>query len=61
MPAFADQPAAMRHANENVVSAETSLYAINLPSSAQTTEADADYVCRSLLEILEGTRLARTA
>jgi perosamine synthetase len=52
MPAFADREAAQRYAAANTVSKDTSTYGINLPSSAVTTEADVDYVCNALFEIL---------
>ena len=52
MPAFENHEAAMRYANANTVGATTSAHAINLPSSALTTEADVDYVCNVLKDIL---------
>lgn len=52
MPAFAEKPAAIRHAADNKVGDITSKHAINLPSSALTTEADVDYVCSVLNDIL---------
>jgi perosamine synthetase len=52
MPAFANLEPAQRFAAVNTVSREVSTYGINLPSSALTTEADADYVSKSLLDIM---------
>lgn len=52
MPAFAEREAAQRFAATNTVSQDTSTYGINLPSSALTTEDDADFVCKALFEVL---------
>jgi perosamine synthetase len=52
MPAFAELEPAQRFAKTNVVSREVSTYGINLPSSAMTTEADADFVSKTLLDVL---------
>lgn len=52
MPAFADHEPARRFADKNVVGARTAHYAVNLPSSALTTEDDVDYVCAALLDII---------
>lgn len=63
MPAFAERKPAQRHAQDNVVSTRTAHYAVNLPSSALTTEEDVDYICNCLVEIMrQGTsRQAATA
>jgi perosamine synthetase len=52
MPAFAALEPAQRFATANTVSHDISTYGINLPSSALTTEEDADFVCNALLKIL---------
>lgn len=52
MPAFADRPAALRHAKDNRASQVLSKYGVNLPSSALTTEADVEYICDVLLALL---------
>jgi perosamine synthetase len=52
MPAFAELEPAQRFAKTNEVSREVATYGINLPSSALTTEEDADFVSRVLLDVL---------
>ncbi|MDZ4776414.1 MAG: DegT/DnrJ/EryC1/StrS family aminotransferase [Alphaproteobacteria bacterium] len=52
MPAFADHPLATRFSEQNTVSARLAPYAVNLPSSALTTEADVDYICEAVREII---------
>jgi perosamine synthetase len=52
MPAFAERKPAQRHASANVVSTRIAPYAVNLPSSALTTEDDVDYICDCIVEII---------
>ncbi|KAF0183745.1 MAG: DegT/DnrJ/EryC1/StrS family aminotransferase [Hyphomonadaceae bacterium] len=61
MPAFAEHKAAQRFAKANVVGARIAPYAVNLPSSALTTEDDVDYVCAAILEILREGEVAERA
>lgn len=57
MPAFANHAPALRYADANTTSARVALHAVNLPSSALTTEEDVAYVCDALLELIR-TRTA---
>jgi len=52
LPPYATLEQAQRAARENVVSYRLSPYGLNLPSGLQLTEADVDYVCNALLEVL---------
>lgn len=61
MPAFADREPAQRFADANVNAHDISTYGINLPSSAQTTEADANFVCDALLDSIGQAKQAKRA
>ncbi len=61
MPAFAGLEAAQRFADANVVAADVSTYGINLPSSAQTTDADAAYVVDALMDSIGAAKQAKRA
>lgn len=52
LPAYAGLPQASEARARNTVSYDISPRGVNLPSGLNLTEADVDYVCRSLLEIL---------
>lgn len=52
MPAFSERESAQRFASANRVGSRIAAHAVNLPSSALTTEEDVAYVCDCLLEII---------
>ena len=52
LPAYADAPDAQRAQDANATSRRLGRFGLNLPSALRLTEADVEYACARLLEVL---------